>query len=376
MLKKPSCLLAMVLLCGIGHAGESKPDAARFIGHLRQATVELVGVTSWPPTAESRWWRPDGSVAEIGPHLWQKRNVVGGRLNWGTREEVFLPKRKSDNVLHIGQGQTGVTFLIRISRQSSNQSSYGDDRYDPPPADTSRPAKYQPSERPSYGQEGGNRSAGDLLRPVYQFRPRGRSPEVDEVASVRTGITSRRKNIFAPAWGSDMVVDADGHVVPDHTLFSAVVAKPAETAVLRVGVSKEAWETVASQTPDRGGSSNFDRYGRQWTVVFDKAEARGPRDQTQVRLKTTFSGYKAYNEVTQRLVAVTSDEKEHAPRGEVGDWENGRTITYDLPLPSIKEFRFQVSPYDWVEFDKISLQLGQKTAVRVRSLKVPLAGLK
>jgi hypothetical protein len=198
---------------------------------------------------------------------------------------------------------------------------------------------------------------------------------VDEVARVRTGIAGRRKNIFSPAWGSDVVVDADGIVVPNYSLFSAVVAKPAETAVLRVGVSREAWETVASQTPDRGGSSSFDRFGRQWTVVFDKAEARGPRDQAQVRLKTTLSGYTAYNEVTQRLVAVTSDEKEHTPKGEVGDWENGRTITYDLPLSSTKEFRFQVSPYDWVEFANISLQLGQKTDVRVRSLKAPLKGL-
>ena len=27
---------------------------------------------------------------------------------------------------------------------------------------------------------------------------------------------------------------------------------------------------------------------------------------------------------------------------------------YDLPLSSIKEFRFQLSPYDWVEFEKTS----------------------
>ena len=210
--------------------------------------------------------------------------------------------------------------------------------------------------------------------PINWSTPWGRSPEVDYVARVRTGATSQRKNIFSPQWGSDTVVDADGNVVPDYGLFSAIVAEPAETAILRVGLSMEAWETVASQTPDRGGSSSFDRYGRQWTVVFDKAEARGPRDQTQVRLKTTLSGYKAYNEVTQRLVAVTSDGKEHATRWGVGDWEDGRTITYDLPLSSIKEFRFQVSPYDWVEFANISLQLGQKTDVRVRSLKVPPKG--
>jgi hypothetical protein len=41
-----SCLLALVLVCGVGRADESIPDGARFIGHLRKATVELVGVRS------------------------------------------------------------------------------------------------------------------------------------------------------------------------------------------------------------------------------------------------------------------------------------------------------------------------------------------
>ena len=56
-------------------------------------------------------------------------------------------------------------------------------------------------------------------------------------------------------------------------------------AVFRVGVSRDAWETVASQQPDRAGSPRFDRYGCDWTVVFDKAESRGAIGGTQVKLK-------------------------------------------------------------------------------------------
>jgi hypothetical protein len=189
------------------------------------------------------------------------------------------------------------------------------------------------------------------------------------VAGVRTGVTTQRKRLFSPEWRSDDVVDADGNVVPNYTMFSAVVAEAAQTAVLGVGLSMEAWETVASQKPDRAGSSSFQRYGRQWTVVFDKAESLGASDRTQVKLKTTLSGYEAYNVVTQRLVAVTSDGNEHATKWGEGDWQRGRSITYDLPLSSIKEFRFQVSPYDWVQFENISLQPGQKTDVRVFSPK-------
>jgi hypothetical protein len=179
------------------------------------------------------------------------------------------------------------------------------------------------------------------------------------------GVTSQNKGIFAPEWGSHTVVDADGNVVPNYTMFIAVVAEPAQTAVLRVGLSMEAWETVASRTPDSAGSSSFRRYGRQWTVMFDKAEPRGASGGTQVTLKTTLSGYGAYNRLTQRLVAVTSDGDEHATKWGKGQWEHGRTIIYDLPLSSIKEFRFQVSPYDWVEFGNVSLSLGQKTRVAV-----------
>jgi hypothetical protein len=45
-----------------------------------------------------------------------------------------------------------------------------------------------------------------------------------------------------------------------------------------------------------------------------------------------------------------------------------RTVVFaDLPLSSIKEFRFQVRPYCWVEFKNVSLQSGQKTDVKVVS---------
>ena len=367
-------MLALVLVCGVGRAGEPIPDGARFVGHTQKATVELVGVT-YRPNLKSRWWRPDGTSAEIVRHLRQEQKGVGVTINRGTSEERFLPKQKFDNSFHAGRGRKVVTFLIRVWNPSTEQSSYGDDRCDRSTADTSRSANDLPIERPSDGQYRHDDSANDVLPLVFGFKPWGPSPEVDYVAGVRTGVASQRKNICAPEWGSDAVVDADGNVVPNYTMFSAVVAEPAQTAVFRVGVSREAWETVASQQPDRAGSSRFDRYGCDWTVVFDKAESRGAIGGTQVKLKTTLAGYEAFNVVTQRLVAVTSDGNEHATKLGEGDWKRGRTIIYDLPLSSIKEFRFQVSPYDWVEFNNVSLQPRRRTDVRILSLKAPVEGL-
>ena len=45
-----------------------------FVGHMTQGTVELLGVTDYPPSAQSRWWRPDGSPAHFGPFLHQPTN--------------------------------------------------------------------------------------------------------------------------------------------------------------------------------------------------------------------------------------------------------------------------------------------------------------
>ena len=75
MLRKPSCLLALVvLLCAIAQARVSAADGPPFIGRLPQGTVELVGITYHPevvgitydpPTKQSRWWQPDGSAAHL-----------------------------------------------------------------------------------------------------------------------------------------------------------------------------------------------------------------------------------------------------------------------------------------------------------------------
>ena len=45
----------------------------------------------------------------------------------------------------------------------------------------------------------------------------------------------------------------------------------------------------------------------------------------------------------------------------------GTAVFSGLPLSSIKEFQFQVRPYDWVEFKNVSLQPGRATIVRVVS---------
>jgi len=87
---------------------QTEAQHAPFVAHLPQGTVELVGVTYYPPTEQSQWWRPDGSPAHLGPF----RQVPS---NWSTPVEnprVFLlriqdlPAGASYPALHV-QPSTG-----------------------------------------------------------------------------------------------------------------------------------------------------------------------------------------------------------------------------------------------------------------------------
>ena len=88
MLRKTSCLLALMLLCGVGQAGVSVADEPRFIARLPQGTVELVGITDYPPTLKSQWWQPDGSAASIGP--FRTPDALHRRVSANTKELAFL----------------------------------------------------------------------------------------------------------------------------------------------------------------------------------------------------------------------------------------------------------------------------------------------
>ena len=189
-------------------------DDVRLIGHLRQATVELVGVTNYPPTSKSRWWRPDGKVGRITPHLYHEVD---------------------DTDVDVRQGTRGVTFLIRLQFSSPEQPSYDQGESGHSAADIPGEPTYRlPDLRPGYSQPG-YRSTYEILRPAHQFIPWGRSREVAKVA-LDVGPLAEHLNLFSPSWWASSVVDADGNLSPDYYMFSAEVAAPAQMAVLRVGI--------------------------------------------------------------------------------------------------------------------------------------------
>ncbi len=249
------------------------PQGPQFVGRWAEGSVELVGVTKYPPTKESQWWKPNGLPTELG---------------------TFLPQT-SQGPSHPHENSVAMLF-----------------HFTNPPDGTSRAWKSTPS-------------AG---------------------------------------WWADTVVDENGETIKGYAMLIPDFKKPIETANLRVGIDAGPWETVVTQKSDGLGVSSFSRAGHESTITFLKAETRdnGGEDSTRVTLMSS----DPYGKWRKRLVAVAKDETEHTTG--IGYMDSNGTADFrGLPPASIQEFRYQVRPFQWVEFKNISLEPGLETNVEAVS---------
>jgi hypothetical protein len=320
-------------------AVEAKTARTHFIAHLPQGTVELVGVTdAYRPTVPSRWWRPDGSPAEIGP--------------FSTQQKYQFPSVMADDKI--------FTFLVRIENLPADAS------WDPV-------CGISTSTTPQ-GPEGGSRNWVPGKGPTEGFptqfpigAPLWEATAVYDVLDAQGVLTrsnARPSRRAGESWAETYA--------PCYKVFPMALAGSASTTDLRVGVSMGAWETVITQKPDRADKSSFSRDGQQWTVTFEKAKAlhnAAAGVATQVTLNSMYT----YGQWTKRLVAVATNGSEQATSiGHNSSGDNGVAVFQGLALSSIKEFRLQVRPYHWVEFDNVALQYGPKTDVKVVSCDGPV----
>jgi len=350
MLRKVIGLLPLVLLCGFGQAGVSMADGGECIARLPQGTVELVGITYWPPTNRSQWWRPDGSAAKIGP--------------FHSRETGRMPKLVRD----LYPDMKVFTFLVRFQSAASipspSSSSPGD--IINLPADASIP-------RPRLPTRSDKDPADEGIWSAFAINPSG-SWHVSDIRQIGPNCTGKylRIGAYTPFCGATDIVDVNGKDVPHYHAYWASISESGQTTDLLVGDDMGPWETVISRRPDRAGRRTFSRDGQQLTVTFQKATVGPSAHTTQVKLTIpspsilTCGVISATGSVSgklaMQLVAVASDGSEHAT------WIlNGRAVFYDLPLSSITELRFQVRPYCWVLFKNVSLHSGQNTNVQIVS---------
>lgn len=350
MLRKANCRLTLVVLCGLGQATVAMADGPPFIGRLGLGTVELVGITYYQQTNQARWWNraqwwhADGSAAQIGP---------------------FRPRGKHE--LELFADKKTVTFLVRVTLPSDSSladkykssGAMPSERY--VPSGTTPADRYVPSEQPSKSQAPYGQSTADASRVAWEF---GSTPHW------RYGMPMR--------WEGLEVVDARGNFLPGYMMVSVHFDAYTEMTDFRTRVSTSAyeWETVITRKSDSAGTSSFRRDGEEWKVTFGEAREaprggarQAPAGSTQVRLKVppeVMCGTEFYLRFWTRLVAVANDGGEHASLiAYLGD--DGTAVFRGLLPSSIKEFKFQVRPYDWVEFRNVSLQPGQRTSVTVVS---------
>jgi len=354
MLRKTSCLLALVLLCGVGQAGVSKADGPPFIGHLPHGTVELVGITDYfRPTMQSRWWQPDGSAAPIGPFralqkYGPRRVLADEKVRTFLVRFEDLPADASTAPVCGVNSSTTPQGPLWLRGTPSWVAGEGTSIRDPQQSFTGAPLW----------------DAGTHL---------WNATAVYDVVDAQGVLTLNNARPSQPAATDRADTYAHHNIVPHfYKMFAAILAGSAQTTDLRVGVSMGAWETVISRKPDSAGMSSFSRDGREWTVTFYKATTSHKAtagDTTQVVLKSI----NTYGQWNKRLVAVASDGSEHAASIGVNlDGDRGEAVFHNLPLSSIKEFRLQVRPFYCVEFDNVSLHSGQKTQVTVVSSDTPV----
>ncbi|HBO43013.1 MAG TPA: hypothetical protein DD670_03575 [Planctomycetaceae bacterium] len=325
-----------LLLCGMARAGVSDVDGPPFVGRLALGTVELVGITYYQKTNSARvwnrarWWRADGSAAQIGP---------------------FRPRGTHE--LDVFADIKTLTFLVRVTLPSdTSQDSLADKQASSGTVPSNR---HGPFGQPSYARADKVPPPADASWPAWEFSnpPHWRNP------------TPMR-------WEGFRVADVRANTLPDFRMVSAHFDAYTETADFRVSVSTSAyeWKTVATRKPDAAGTSTFVWDERKVPVTLFKARklvsatSRASAGSTQVTL--TIPHDEMYGKFETRLVAIDDGGKEHASLiGYYGD--RGTAVFRGVPLSSIKEFQLQVRPCDWVEFRNVSLQPGYGTAVTVVS---------
>ncbi len=122
-----------------------------------------------------------------------------------------------------------------------------------------------------------------------------------------------------------------------------------KSASFRLGIGEGKWETVATWKPDSDGKATFTRNGKSFSIEHRKAAVR-TNDPDSTTIKFRQDDIRLLWNV--RLLAVGKDGRERATT----PYDCEMTYDfYEMPLSSIKEFRFQVRPYCWAEFKDVQL---------------------
>jgi hypothetical protein len=161
-----------------------------------------------------------------------------------------------------------------------------------------------------------------------------------------------------------------------HGLVASIPTE-ANVARLRLGLPNGAWENTDAAWSWTGDvrqlrSKSIRHGGEDWEITVSQVKAQ------PVGLSVLFGCQVRWNG-EPRFVAVDTEGKVHEPVWQwvpasalgsfgprlVGMPVSGMVLFSGMSLPQLKELRFQIQPYRWVEFRNVSLLPGSHTRVEM-----------
>ncbi|MCF7954596.1 MAG: hypothetical protein K9M75_02225, partial [Phycisphaerae bacterium] len=153
----------------------------------------------------------------------------------------------------------------------------------------------------------------------------------------------------------------DGKMTADLNVCTTTVVDGVSGATVRVGVSAKPWEVLVAHPAGKGDHKYSTRLG---SAIFGKAYEKAGK----AIVSFFYDLASKQNLLPWRIVAVTDDDKEIPGKTADNQLKTSDSAEYnfDVPISSIKEFRFQARAFQCVEFDSISLKPGKGSVPLVR----------
>jgi hypothetical protein len=155
--------------------------------------------------------------------------------------------------------------------------------------------------------------------------------------------------------GSCNVVDAMGNQFKDLIASISDMEEDRLSTTIRIGVAAGPWKTISSHDGKRMASRR--EGGVLWSQAFQ--DNSGTHITASREWDTDQNG---------RIIAIGNNGQIHTTH-EGGSVSSGKILQRTshfrkLKLDQVKEFQYQVRPFQWVEFKNVSLKPGHKTDVK------------
>ena len=159
--------------------------------------------------------------------------------------------------------------------------------------------------------------------------------------------TSHRWQVVPPgaSTASGTPRDATDKLLPGMEMLAVNLPDDRRACTVRFGVASVGWKTEITNNLEQSAQGRV-----KLSAIF--GQAREDRGKTFVTVSHDQS------EDDLRLVAMDSEGVEHAPVRSQGagvrDYVQSE-VEFDIPLAKLKEFRLQSRPFEWVNFEDVSL---------------------